>query len=130
MATAIELLGVNMKANSDLSAKQFYLVKQTAADVVDLVAAVTDRTFGVLGNAPKANQAAEVITDGIAKCVSDGSGTSIAAGDPLAADTSGRVVKNVTADRLGIGVAMDASTAAGTVIRVKLAIGVPFRTPA
>lgn len=130
MATAIELLDVNMKANSDLSAKQFFLVKQTAADTVDLVAAATDRTFGVLTNAPKSGQAAAVQTDGIAKVVSDGSGTAIAAGDPLAADTSGRVVKNATADRLGVGVAMDASTAAGTVIRVKLAIGIPFRTPA
>lgn len=130
MATAVELLDVNMKANADLSAKQFFLVKQTAADTVDLVSAVTDRTFGVLLNAPKANQACEVQTDGIAKCVSDGSGTSIAAGDPLAADTSGRVVKNATTDRLGVGVAMDASTAAGTVIRVKLNIGIPFRTPA
>lgn len=130
MATAIELLDVNMKAASDLSAKQFFLVKQTAADTVDLVAAATDRTFGVLVNAPKSAQAASVQTDGIAKVVSDGSGTAIAAGDPLGADTSGRVVKNVTADRLGIGVAMDASSAAGTVIRVKLAIGIPFRTPA
>jgi hypothetical protein len=130
MATAIELLDVNMKANSDLSAKQFFCVKQTAADTVDLCSAATDRTFGVLQNAPKANQAAEVCTDGICKASSDGSGTSIAAGDPLAVDANGRVVKNATADRLGVGVAMDASTAAGTVIRVKLGIGIPFRTPA
>lgn len=130
MATAVELLDINMKANSDLSAKQFFLVKQTAADTVDLTAAATDRTFGVLVNAPKSGQAASVQTDGIAKVVSDGSGTAIAAGDPLASDGSGRVVKNATTDRLGVGVAMDASTAAGTVIRVKLAIGIPFRTPA
>jgi len=130
MATAIELLSLNLKANSDLSTKQFFCVKQTAADVVDICSAATDRTLGVLQNAPKANQAAEVATDGVCKAVSDGSGTSIAAGDPLAVDANGRVVKNATADRLGVGVAMDASTAQGTVIRVKLAIGVPFRTPA
>jgi hypothetical protein len=130
MATDQELFNLNAKANSDLSAKQFFLVKQTAADTVDLVAAATDRTLGVLINAPKSGQAAEVQTDGIAKVVSDGSGTAIAAGDPLAADSSGRVVKNATTDRLGIGVALDASTAAGAVIRVKLAIGIPFRTPA
>lgn len=130
MATAIELLDVNMKANSDLSAKQFFLVKQTAADTVDLVAANTDVCFGVLVNAPKANQAASVCTDGVSKVVSDGSGTSIAAGDRLAADSSGRVVKNTTVDRLVIGVAMDASTAAGAVIRVKLTLGAHFRTPA
>lgn len=130
MATAVELLDVNMKANSDLSAKQFFLVKQTALDTVDLMAANTDLCFGVLTNAPKANQAASCQTDGVAKVVSDGSGTAIAAGDRLASDGSGRVVKNVTADRLVIGVAMDASTAAGAVIRVKLTLGATFRTPA
>src|SRR5262245_24592490 len=114
MATAIELLDVNMIANSDLSAKQFFLVKQTGTvDKVDLVAAATDRTMGVLVNAPKSGQAASVQKAGIAKVVSDGSGTSIAAGDVLAADSSGRVVKNTTADRLCVGTAMDASTAAG-----------------
>lgn len=130
MATAIELLNLNMKANSDLSAKQFFVMKQTAADTVDICSAATDRALGILINAPKANQAAEIQTDGVAKVSSDGSGTSIAVNDPLAVDANGRVVKNATTDRLGIGVALDASTAAGTVIRVKLAIGVPFRTPA
>lgn len=131
MATGIVVLEVNAKANADLSAKQFFLVKQTAADVVDLVAAVTDLCFGVLTNNPKINQAAEVQKAGIAKAVSDGSGTSIAAGDKLSADTSGRVVKNTTNDRLCVGVALDPSTAAGTIIRVDLGIlGVPFRTPA
>lgn len=132
MALAVEIFNANMIANSDLSTKQFFLVKQTGtADKVDLVAANTDRTMGVLVNAPKSGQAAEVQKLGIAKVVSDGSGTSIAAGDPLAADSSGRVVKNATTDRLCIGTAMDASTAAGTVIRVDLGIlGTPFRTPA
>ncbi len=130
MATAVELLNVNMKANSDLSAKQFFCVKQTAADTVDLCSAATDRTFGVLQNAPKANQAAEVQTDGIAKVSSDGSGTAIAAGDQLSVDANGRAVKCTTADRLTLGEAMDASSATGTVIRAKLRIGVPFRTPA
>lgn len=130
MATGIELLDINMKANSDLSAKQFYIVKQTAADTVDLTSAVTDRAFGVLANAPKQNQAAEVQTDGVAKVVSDGSGTAIAAGDQVGTDTSGRAVKCTTNDRPLLGEAMDASSAAGTVIRVKLKPGTSFRTPA
>lgn len=130
MATAIELLSVNFKANSDLSAKQFFIVKQTAADTVDLTSATTDRPFGVLGNAPKANAAAEVVTDGIAKVASDGSGTSIAGGDQVGTDANGRAVKCTTADRPLLGEAMDASTALGTVIRVKLKPGTSFRTPA
>jgi hypothetical protein len=75
MATEHQLFSVNFKANADLSAKQFFVVKQTAADVVDLCAAATDRAIGVLGNAPKANQAAQVGTDGVLKVVSDGSGS-------------------------------------------------------
>lgn len=130
MATGISILEVNMKAASDLSAKQFYIVKQSAADTVDLCSAATDRPFGVLLNAPKANQAAEVMTDGIAKVVSDGSGTAIAAGDQVTTDTTGKAVKNTTVDRPILGEAMDASTASGTVIRVKLKPGAVFRTPA
>ena len=130
MATAIEILALNLKANSDLSAKQFFIVKQTAADVVDLTAAVTDRPFGVLGNAPKINQAAEVVTDGVTKVSSDGNAGAIAAGDQLGTDANGRAIKCTTLDRPLLGEAMDASTAVGTVIRVKLRAGQVFRTPA
>lgn len=131
MATAIEVLSVNAKANSDLSAKQFYIVKLTAADTVDLTSATTDLHFGVLGNAPKQNAAAEVITDGIAKVVSDGSGSAISVNDEVGTDTSGRAIKCTTTDRPLVGRALDASSAAGTVIRVKLyPAGTRYRTPA
>lgn len=130
MATATVILEVNAKANADLSTKQFFCVKQTALDTVDLCSAATDRTFGILTNAPKSAQAAEIQTDGIAKVVSDGSGTAIAVGDKLAVDANSRVVKNTTVDRWIVGEAMDASAALGTVIRVKLALGTMFRTAA
>lgn len=130
MATAIEVLSVNMKANADLSAKQFFIVKQTAADTVDLCSAVTDRPFGVLGNAPKSGVAAQVITDGVAKVTTDGSGTAIAVGDQIGTSAAGIGVKCTTADRPLLGEAMDASSALGTIIRVKLKVGTSFRTPA
>ena len=132
MATAVTVLAVNMKANSDLSLKQFFCVKQTAADTADIVSAVTDVVLGVIDDPPKASgNGMSVITDGIAKAVSDGSGTAIAAGDQVGADANGRVVKVTTPDRLTIGIALDASTAQGTVIRVKLrGTPVPYRTPA
>ena len=66
---------------------------------------------------------------GITKAVSDGSGTSIAIGDQVGTDGNGRVVKKATADYGTIGEAMDASSASGTIIRVRLFGGiVPFRT--
>jgi hypothetical protein len=132
MATAIELLDVNMLAGSDLSTKQFFIVKQNGTvDTVDITSAVTDRPYGVIADPPKSSgKACAIQTDGVAKVVSDGSGTAIAAGDQVGTDASGRAVKCTTQDRPLLGEAMDASTAAGTVIRVKLKPGVPFRTPA
>lgn len=130
MATQISILELNMKAGADQSAKQFFIVKQSAVDTVILTAATTDRPFGVLSNAPKSGQAAEVVVDGVAKVVSDGSGTAIAAGDQVGTDASGQAIKCTTNDRPLLGEAMDASSALGTVIRVKLRPGATFRTPA
>lgn len=132
MATAIEILDVNMKAATDLSTKQFFIVKQNGTvDTCAITAAVTDVPFGVIVDPPKASGGGMAVqTDGIAKVVSDGSGTSIAAGDQVGTDGSGRAVKCTTNDRPLLGEAMDASTAAGTVIRVKLKPGTTFRTPA
>lgn len=131
MATAIELLDVNMKAGSDLSTKQFFIVKQTAADTADITSATTDVPFGVIVDPPKASgNGMAVQTDGIAKVVSDGSGTAIAAGDRVGTDASGRAIKCTTQDRPLLGESMDASSASGAVIRVKLRCGTSFRTPA
>jgi len=61
-----------MKAADDLSTKQYYLVKQTAMDTVDVCAAVTDIPCGVLQNKPSvAGQAAEVCVFGFTKVSSD-----------------------------------------------------------
>lgn len=128
MATGTEIFNLNAKANSDLSAKQFFAVKLTAADTVDLTSAATDIAIGVLQNAPKANQAADVQVLGIAKAVSDGSGTAISVGDRVGPDTNGRWVKKATNDFNAGGLAMDASSAQGTVIRVLLTPAALFRT--
>src|SRR5262245_51388548 len=117
-------------ANADLSTKQFFGMKYVAGPKVDTVAATTDRGVGILQNKPAASGRNAVVRHlGISKAVSDGSGTAIAIGDTLGFDSSGRVVKKTTADNGIIGEALDASTAAGTIIRVRL-YGqlVPFRT--
>jgi hypothetical protein len=117
-------------ANADLSAKQYFCVKYVAGPKVDLCAAATDRCVGVLQNKPAASGRNSVVRHhGITKAVSDGSGTAIAVGDPVGTDANGRVVKKATADYGLIGEALDASSALGTIIRVRL-YGqiVPFRT--
>jgi hypothetical protein len=120
----------SFKAAADLKAKQYFAVKLTAADTVNLVAAAADTAIGILMNKPEQNQAALVRILGIAPCVSDGSGTAIAVGDRVGSNASGKMVKKATADFAVAGIALDASSADGTVIRVMLLPGSVFRTAA
>mgnify|MGYP003325985969 CR=1 FL=1 len=120
----------SFKAAADLTTKQFYLVKLTAADTVGLTAAVTDATIGVLQNKPNTAQAAQVRILGISKVVSDGSSTAIAVGDKLATNTSGKVVKNTTSGRPIVGTALNASTTDGGIISVLLTPNTHYATPA
>lgn len=72
MAHQVPVLVQTYKAAGDLSAKQFYFVKLSAADTVDVCSAATDRAIGVLQNKPDAaNKAAEVMLLGISKVSSD-----------------------------------------------------------
>ena len=129
MATHSYLDTTSAKAAADLSAKQYYAVKWSAADTVALVAAATDRVAGILVNKPKQGQAATVVTAGVCECVSDGSGTAIAVNDLVGPDSGGKMVKKAMADYNACGVALDASSADGTVIRVRLNLDTTFRTP-
>lgn len=60
-----------LTASADLSAKQYYFVKISGANTVDVCAAVTDRPVGVLQNAPTSGQEAEVCCFGVTKVSSD-----------------------------------------------------------
>ncbi len=129
MSTGRYLLGFDAKANSDLSAKQGYCVKfVTNGDTVDLIAAATDRFAGVLLNDPTSGQTAEVLYMGQATAVADGSGTAIAVGDLVGPNSSGVMVKKATNDYNVAGVARDACSVSGGVIRVLLTPNALFRT--
>ena len=117
------------KAAADQSAKQYYFLKYSAADTVAVCSAAADRAIGVLMNKPNAaGLAADVRILGIAPVVSDGSGTAIAVGDLVGPSSAGKAVKKATADYSAAGIALDASSADGTVIRVLLIPGAVFRT--
>jgi hypothetical protein len=118
------------KAGADLSSKQYYCVEYTGVDTVNACNAASDRAIGILQNKPAANQGAQVRHLGISMAVSDGSGTAIAAGDTVGPNGSGVLVKKATADYSAIGIAMDASSANGTVIRVLMIPLNWFRTAA
>ncbi|MBW2674616.1 MAG: DUF2190 family protein [Deltaproteobacteria bacterium] len=120
MATEHCVFDMSFKAENDLSAKQYYFVELSAADQVDVCDGATDKTIGVLQNKPTAGHAAQVRVLGISKVVSNGSGTAIAVGDYVGTDASGKAVKKATDKDFIAGIALDASSADGTVIRVLL----------
>lgn len=64
-------IALTFKAGADLSAKQFYFVKLSAADTVIVCSAATDVPIGVLQNAPSSGGMAEVVICGITKVNSD-----------------------------------------------------------
>jgi hypothetical protein len=123
------VLDHTFKAAADQSAKQYYFLKYSAADTVAVCSAAADRVIGVLMNKPNAaGLAANVRILGIAPVVSDGSGTAIAVGDYVGPSSAGKAVKKATPDYSVAGIALDASSADGTVIRVLLMPGAVFRT--
>lgn len=90
MATELPILVKGYKAASDLSAKQFFFVKFTGDQQVDLCAAVTDVPCGILQNKPTSGRTAEVLRIGISKVVAGGT---LAAGDLVGTDGAGKAVK-------------------------------------
>jgi hypothetical protein len=109
------------KANSDLSAKQFFLLELTAEDTVDVTNAAGDLVIGVLQNAPKSGEPAQVrVGVGITQVVTDGNASAIAVNDRLGTNNAGKAVKKTAADDLICGIALQASTADGTIISMLL----------
>lgn len=60
-----------LTASADLSAKQYYFVKMSAAGTVTVCAATTDKPIGILQNAPTSGEAAVVACAGISKVSGD-----------------------------------------------------------
>lgn len=120
----------SFKAGADQSAKQFYIVKYSAANTVIICSAAADRAIGVLRNKPKSGEAATVRITGIAEVLSDGSGTAIAVNDYVGPNSSAKAVKKATADYSVLGIALDASSTDGAIIRVLLTPGAWWRSSA
>ena len=101
-------------AAADLSAKQFYFVKLSAANTVDVCSAVTDKPIGVLQNTPTAGQSAEVVLFGISKVSADGNAV---AGNSLGASADGQAAVYTFTDttKFVCGQAIDAGAAGNTI---------------
>jgi len=110
-------------AENSLATKQYYCLEYSAADQVDVCDGATDQVIGVLQNDPAAGEEATVRSFGITKVVSDGNAAAIVVGDLLGTNATGKAVKKTTDTDKLCGLALDASTADGTVIRMLLTIG-------
>lgn len=113
------VLSITRKADADLSANQYQLVKATASNGCALAAA-NDRVLGVLQNKPNAT-AAEIQVAGIAKVKA---GAAIAVGDYLKSDAAGKAITS-TGEAVGtlveiFGIALEAASALDDIITVLL----------
>jgi hypothetical protein len=110
-------------AAADLSAKQYYIVKLSTTDTID----VTDTAaaaYGVLQDKPKSGEQGTVAVcgaGGISRVICDGSGTAIAVGDYIKAHTNGKGIKGATDKDRVIGRAREACTVADQLVAVDLA---------
>lgn len=100
------------------------LVKLNASgSAMDVIAASTnDQVLGVVGDDPAAGpgEGVRIITDGVAKILA---GAAVSLGDLVSSDSTARVVTAAAAaatSKYLVGVALEAATAAGDLIAVKL----------
>lgn len=126
MAIELPILVRSYEAGSDLSTKQFYAVKLTAAGIVDVCSAETDISIGILQNNPAAGESASVMKLGDSKASAAGV---IAVGDLLGVDANGQVesLTAPAATRYVIGHAEEAATAAGEIISASVSCMAPTR---
>ena len=105
-----------MCIRDSLSAKQYYFVKITADNTVNVCAAVTDIPIGVLQNAPASGEAASVMLYGISK-VSANEAIAVASNIGTGDDGQADVVAAGTDTTVRIcGQALEAASAAGEII--------------
>jgi hypothetical protein len=118
--TANEQFIPGVKAENDLSAKQFYAVEHgTNAREVDVCDGATDLVIGILQNKPTAGQAAQVQCSGFAKVIAGGS---ISRGNKVGTTNAGKAVaKTADADNF-FGIAYEDADD-GDIFTVQLTIG-------
>lgn len=113
----INVLSITRKADADLSAKQYFLVKPTASGGCDLNTTLNGLCLGVLRNKPTSGKEAEIQVAGVAKVKA---GAAISVGAYLKSDAAGKAIAS-SAEAAGtlvdcFGVALEAAAADGDII--------------
>lgn len=113
MAYEIPVLVISLKANADLSAKQFYFVELDASGDVGVCNGATDKPVGVLLNKPDASgKTAEVGVLGIFKVSSD---AALSIGDLIGTSADGQAdakTPGTDTTEYVVGRVLEATTAA------------------
>lgn len=110
--------GGNLLANSDLSAKQFYAVKQTTtARKVDIASTGGEAITGILMNTPKAGEAAIVQYDGYTKAIAGVAG--FTAGDVLMTEAATGALVTQSSTNVKVAVAIETAVS-GQVALVRI----------
>jgi hypothetical protein len=119
MATEIRGLCVGLlTASADNRTNQLRFVKSSGNLTGTVCAAATDKPIGVLQNKPNTGEVMDILVTGVTKMILGGT---VAAGDDLTSDASGRAitaVANAGANRI-MGVALQGGTV-GLVVEVLL----------
>lgn len=108
--------GAQTTAAADLSAKQFYAVKLTAARSVNLASSGGENIYGILQNKPKSGDSADAAIFGVCKAAA---GAAFAAGAKLMTDSTGRLIAQTSTNAI-VAVALEAATAAAQIVTVKV----------
>lgn len=114
MSQQVGVLDITLKADADLSAKQYYLVKFTGAGAegqCSLCAAITDKAIGILQNDPASGEAATIRVLGTSKLKIGA--TAMAIGDSVitSAVGTGKVHPYAGATAFVIGLLMETAAA-------------------
>lgn len=99
--------GSQTTAAADLSAKQFYAVKLSAARAVNLASTGGENIYGILQNAPVSGAPADVVIFGICKAICGTAG--VTAGAAVMTDTAGKLTDQ-TSTNVKVGVALETAT--------------------
>ena len=106
----------SLEAAADLSAAQYYIMRVTAANAVNVTTAATQVAVGVLQNKPDAaGKVATLSREGDVTKLS--AGAAIAAGASVTSDASGQGATGTTGQQC-IGIALNAAGAADEIIEV------------
>lgn len=109
-------------AGADLSAKQFFAVKITGADLaVNLASTGGEAILGILQNKPTSGQSADVRFSGVTKAIA---GAAYSRGAKLMTDTSGRLITATSTNNV-VGLALEAAAGANEIRAVVLGVTPP-----